>query len=258
VLPSLDVPVAQCLPGRAGDLPDGLLLVHLLAMTRGTGVGGAADMDVVMTEPGPWLPAILAAPALDAPGTTFRYDNAAAHLAAIALDAALGGGLDRFARERLFAPLDITAYEWKTDSLGVPRGDWGVVVSTRDLAELGALYLARGSRRGQRIVSERYVARATTAVTAGGAPEDEAYGLMWWVEPGATPPGFFAGGYAGQLLSVIPALGLVTVLTGEEEALRPGWRSARSVVRDFVVPALAGGGGQAVGVRGRCGSGPRR
>ena len=239
VLPSLDVPVAQYVPAGPGELPPALTLRHLLTMTRGTAVGGGADMNVVMEDPGPWLPAILAAPRLDEPGTRFRYDNAAAHLAAVALDAALGGGLADLARERLFAPLGITDYDWRTDSQGVPRGDGYVWISPRDLARLGELYRHGGTWRGTRIVSEAHVVAATTPVTSGGPPEEEAYGLLWWVEPDRTPPGFFAGGHAGQLLQVVPDLGLVVVLTGEEEALQDDARSARPVVRDLVVPACA-------------------
>ena len=240
VLPSLDVPVARYVPAGPGELPPALTLRHLLTMTRGTAVGGSADMDVVMEDPGPWLPAILGAQRLDEPGTTFRYDNAAAHLAALALDAALGDGLARLARECLFAPLGITDYDWVTDSQGVPRGDWGVVISTMNLARLGELYRQGGTWRGIRIVSEAHVAAATTPVTRGGPPEQEAYGLLWWVEPDGTSPGFFAGGHAGQLLQVVPDLGLVVVLTGEEEALQDGARSGRPVVREMVVPAFLG------------------
>ncbi len=149
VLPSLDVSVARYLPAGPGELPPALTLRHLLTMTRGTAVDGPADMNVVMEEPGPWLARILAAPRLDEPGASFRYDNAAAHLAALALDAALGGDLAGFARERLFAPLGITDVRWGTDSSGVPRGDGYLVISTRDLARLGELYRHGGAGAGR-------------------------------------------------------------------------------------------------------------
>lgn len=43
-------------------------------------------------------------------------------------------------------------------------------------------------------------------------------------------PHYFAAGYAGQSLTVIPHLRLVAVTTGEERRLRPGWRNPRHAV----------------------------
>lgn len=129
---------------------------------------------------------------------------------------------------------------WCTDSRGVPRGDGGLALSTLDAARLGELYLRRGVLGGRRIVSERHVAAATTPVTGGGPPEEVAYGLMWWIEPDAGPPAFFAGGHAGQLVAVVPDLELVCVLTGEEDALRAGATSGRPVLRSHVIPACTG------------------
>jgi hypothetical protein len=43
-------------------------------------------------------------------------------------------------------------------------------------------------------------------------------------------PHFFAAGYAGQSLTVIPDLGVVAVTVGDEARLRPGWRNARHAV----------------------------
>jgi hypothetical protein len=43
-------------------------------------------------------------------------------------------------------------------------------------------------------------------------------------------PHFFAAGYAGQSLTVIPDLGVVAVTAGDEARLFPGWRNARHAV----------------------------
>jgi hypothetical protein len=43
-------------------------------------------------------------------------------------------------------------------------------------------------------------------------------------------PHFFAAGYAGQSLTVIPERELVVVTTGDDAALERGWRNARHAV----------------------------
>lgn len=79
------------------------------------------------------------------------------------------------------------------------------VMSARDLARFGVLFLNKGSWNGKRIVPEKWVAESTKgwsdAVTYGG----DRYGYMWWVNQDH----YSARGAGGHYLVVVPSLNLV-------------------------------------------------
>ena len=201
---------------------------HLLTMTGGTENDGPWEIDEVIALPSGWREHVEAAPQLEPPGTSFRYDNAAVHLLGCALADAVGRSLADYAHEHLFGPLGIDAFEWPSDPEGYSWGFGHLRLRPRDLARIGELWRLGG----EGIVPAAYVADATCAHTPGGSPEDEGYGYLWWVGERS----FFAGGYAGQALVVVPEERLVVAATGVEERLRPGWRNPRHALAE----ALAG------------------
>jgi CubicO group peptidase (beta-lactamase class C family) len=222
---SLDEPVANHL----ADARQPYTFRQLLTMTAGVETDGAWEIDAVMARPSGWLRWILSAPRRTEPGVEFAYDNGAAHVLGAAVAAAVGSPLSRFAARELFAPLGIDTFDWPRDPDGHDYGFGHLRLRPRDLAALGALYLNDGAVDGRRLVSSGFVAQATRAHTAGGPPEHAGYGFLWWVDDDPFPH-FFAAGYAGQSLTVIPELELIAVTTGDERRLRPGWRNARHAV----------------------------
>ena len=90
-------------------------------------------------------------------------------------------------------------------------------MSTRDLARFGLLFLRDGRWRDQQIIPADWV-RESTATHSEIGP-DSGYGYMWWtgVEGGLFPNvrvkehSFFASGYRGQRVIVLPYRNLVIV-----------------------------------------------
>ncbi|MEV5438416.1 serine hydrolase domain-containing protein [Streptomyces sp. NPDC052682] len=244
----LDATVAALLGGAVPEAFREVSVRHLLTMTGGTDPSGPYDIDAVMALPAGWTNTLLTAPRLARPGTRFRYDNGAAHLLAACLQRALGEeDLEAYAVRRLFAPLGITRRHWPRDPEGVPYGFGHLRLAPPDLVALARLWLAAGvAPEGHRLFSAAYAAEATRAHTAGGPPEGVGYGYLWWVTELAGRPAYFAGGYAGQHVVVVPSLDLITVTTGAEAALRPGWRPALDLVPG-IVAAAAGAAGSEVG-----------
>lgn len=204
-LASLDVEVAH-----------GYTLRALLTMTSGIDTG---DIDDVMALETSWLAPLLA---VRPTRSGFAYDNGGAHVAACFLADAVGGPLDEYAAEALFAPLGITAWHWPRDPDGYAYGFGHLQLRPRDIARLGELYLSGGGG----LLDGAFVHEATRPQSPGGAPEGCAYGYCWWVDGGV----YFAAGYAGQCLVVSPATRTVAVATGSEERLRDGWRNARHAI----------------------------
>jgi CubicO group peptidase (beta-lactamase class C family) len=96
---------------------------------------------------------------------------------------------------------------------GEPGASWGLRLRLRDLAKIGQLVLDRGVWRGQRILPESWIAIMTAPQVV--RPRTT-YGFLWWLgreqANGREVATISAYGWGGQLLSVIPSLGLVVAV----------------------------------------------
>lgn len=200
---------------------------HLLEMTGGAHADDPmGDIDAVMELPSAWVDRLLLRPQGTEPGTVFSYDNGSAHELSAALSARLGP-VDEFAGRHVFEPLGIEGWHWMRDPEGVPWGGSGLRLSPRQLAVLGEAWRTDALGLGE------LLAEATTARSPGGIPEDRPYGRMFWIDEVAGGPAFFAGGYAGQHVLVVPHRRLTLVTTGDERRLVPGWRAGLEVTREL-------------------------
>ncbi|MGY3452530.1 serine hydrolase domain-containing protein [Bradyrhizobium sp. USDA 4353] len=85
-------------------------------------------------------------------------------------------------------------------------------MSARDLARFGVLYLNGGRWNGAQIVPAHWVTESTTRMSDTEQPE-RGYGYLWWTYTKADGSlnAFFANGYGGQLVVVVPSKRLVLV-----------------------------------------------
>jgi CubicO group peptidase (beta-lactamase class C family) len=84
-------------------------------------------------------------------------------------------------------------------------------------------------------VTTDWVKESTKKQSEGGFPEGEQYGYLWWVTNLKGHPAYFAGGYGGQFIYVIPDLDLVVVITSNLD--RPHMEN-RGIIGDFILPAV--------------------
>lgn len=87
--------------------------------------------------------------------------------------------------------------------------------TTRDWARFGLLYLKKGNWNGEQIFSENWVDYTVTPTNSS----EGVYGAQFWLNAGGHLPDvpkdvFFADGYQGQRIFVIPSKELVIVRTG--------------------------------------------
>lgn len=227
IVPTLEAPLAQSLPvPHAGGLTPAtgaITIRQLLTMSGGfrwdeTGVA-EYNAWVVAADPVGYL---LARPLASPPGAAFTYNSAAVHLLSVALTAAIERPLEGFATEALFAPLGITRVRWEPLADGSPNGGSGIDLRPRDLAKIGALWLAGGSTGPVRVFDESYRDAAVTqsfGTWSNAALSQYGYGYLWWVARTPHGDGFFAWGFGGQIIFVVPAKAMVVVVTTE-------WRGA--------------------------------
>ncbi len=164
-----------------------------------------------------------AAPLAVPPGTRWSYaDTNYVLLSRIVRDSVGGSAQDvlRFAHSELFGPLGMRQVTLDFDATGTPVGASHMLASPRDWARFGQLYLDDGVVGGRRILPAGWVAQSATPTLATG------YGAGFWSNrvPGnvpnwgvpwglasAPPDTFFARGFMGQFVVVIPSQRLVIV-----------------------------------------------
>ncbi|WP_395847038.1 serine hydrolase domain-containing protein [Cystobacter fuscus] len=243
LIEDLDDPLGGPLGLPAGHPAAGHTWRHLLTQTRGCATDGPWDIDELMALPRGWVDHVLAAPRLHAPGTAFRYDSGGVHVLGAALSAVVGRPLSAYAEERLFAPLGIDEWFWPRDPEGRAYGFGHLRLSPESLRRLGELWLGLGTWRGRSLVPEAYMREMVREQSAGGPPEGTAHGYLTWVERGY----FFAGGWAGQHVVVVPSAHAVVVTTGDPgfdpgppptDRMPPNWRPGLDLVRTQLLPLL--------------------
>ncbi len=151
-------------------------------------------------------------------GTT----NILAKIIRLRLEAAGLRSLD-FIRRELFDPLGMSSAVFEPDPSGTFVGSSYLWATPRDWARFGLFYLQDGVWQGQRILPEGWVTYSSTPTPL--APLGQ-YGAHFWLNAGsASNPAdrvwpqvptdaFFAEGYQGQRVVIIPSRKLVVVRFG--------------------------------------------
>ena len=145
------------------------------------------------------------------------YSTGSTHLLSAILTKATGSSTLTFARSALGAPLGITFGAWTRDPQGIYLGGNEMAMRPRDLLRIGEMYLNGGRHNGQQVVSEGWVRASLEARTVSRRSSDRHYGYGWWIRTLADRPVFYAWGYGGQFLFLVPSLRTVVVVTSVSE-----------------------------------------
>jgi len=175
---------------------------------------------------------------LYAPGTGFKYSSAAAHLLGGVLRKVSGQSVLAFAEAELFRPLGMGKVVWYADATGLQSGGMSGLWRSRDILKLGELYLRSGRWRGREIVPPTYVADSVKVHNAGDFFGERArYGYMWWIANIAGHDAFYAKGYGGQYLIVIPDADFVVLCTSDW--MQPEYPQHFALVETYILPSAA-------------------
>ncbi len=222
---SLDAPILQFLGGhKIANLDDRkkrITLRHLLTMTAGLewhedlAYDDPRNSADIMEASHDWVQYVIDQPMADEPGKTFVYNSGATILLAQIFKKVTGKNLDEYAAEHLFKPLNMR-YFWKHSPTGLPDTEGGLYLSAHDLAKIGQLFLKSGTWEGKDVVSSAWIKDSVAPhVTVPGG--NWKYGYQWWLQPiGSSPEDitWFARGFGGQQLIVLPEYDIVAVFTG--------------------------------------------
>jgi CubicO group peptidase (beta-lactamase class C family) len=202
-----------------------------------------------------WVRYVLSRDLLDPPGTEMRYSTGNTHLLSAILTKATGESTWQFADRALARPLGFNLAPWMRDPQGIYFGGNEMAMTPREMLAFGELYRNHGRLNGRRVVSDAWVTQSFTVRTYSPR-SGQAYGYGWWSNEFAGYETYFAWGYGGQYIFIVPALDLTVVTTS---APTPGdeRRENRDGIFDLLerqiipsVASLAGADQQATGASG--------
>ncbi len=216
----LEAPVAVPEWQQQGDARSAITLQQLLQMRSGLEFredyvdGQASDViPMLMFEGRHDMGSFAAAkPLLHAPGSVWSYASGTTNIICRILRDVVGDGASgmlAFMKERLFEPIGMTTALPKFDSSGTFVGSSYCLATPQDFARFGQLYLNDGCWDEHRVLPDGWVDHARRVTYAD---VDQAYGAHWWLVPGK--PWFYASGYDGQRILIVPEKDLVVVRCG--------------------------------------------
>jgi CubicO group peptidase (beta-lactamase class C family) len=190
-----------------------------------------------------WVRHALSRPLVNAPGTVMTYSTGNTHLLSAILTKATGKSTWQFAQETLARPMGFTLAQWPRDPQGIYFGGNDMSMTPRQMLTFGQMYLDGGSVSGKQVVPEDWIEISLTARTVSRRESDRYYGYGWWVRELARHDTFYAWGYGGQFIFLVPKLDLVVVVTSSSEPgseRRSHLGAVYGIVEDVIIPTVAG------------------
>jgi CubicO group peptidase (beta-lactamase class C family) len=221
-LKGLDQPIVDFFPELAKDkdsLKRTITIEDLLTMRSGLESTSGRNYGAWVQSPN-WVRHVLNRPMSAEPGTRVEYSTGSSHLLSAILTKATKRSTWQFAQDELARPLGFTLARWPADPQGIFFGGNEMLMTPRQMIAFGELY-ARAGRVGERqIVPKTWVDWSFIARGRSRWGSDREYGGGWWIRDLAGRPTYYAWGYGGQFIFVVPSIDMVIVTTSRSDVSR--------------------------------------
>jgi CubicO group peptidase (beta-lactamase class C family) len=158
------------------------------------------------------------------PGTIFNYSSGNANILSRIIRHSVGDArYAAFPYQALFHKINMYSLLLEPDASGTYIGSSYSYATARDFARFGLLYYNNGVWNGEQLLPENWVKETTKPATANKL---QRYGYQFWLNgldekdpgkrwfPDAPADMFFADGYGGQNVFIIPSKKLIVVRLG--------------------------------------------
>ena len=221
-IPSVDQLAAAYLPELAADkdpMKRGMCIEDLLTMrsglesTSGRGYGA-------WVQSKNWVSYVIRRPLIDPPGTRVEYSTGSSHLLSAIITKATKMSTWQFAQEELAKPLGFSLAKWPTDPQGIYFGGNEMLMTPRQMIEFGELYLNDGKLGDRQIIPKNWIEKTQVGRGRSRWGSDREYGYGFWIREFNGHKSYYAWGYGGQFVFIVPAKDLVIVTTSRSDVSR--------------------------------------
>lgn len=148
------------------------------------------------------------------PGTSFQY-KPDPQIIVYLLEEIYKTEITQLFETKLLSHFRNTDYEWNREVIQ------DMQVSIQLLDEFGQLLLSKGVVGESRLFSELYYEQSICKYSDGNFPECVPYGLGWWIDSLVEVPYFYASGFGGQYLVVVPQENMTISLLSDMDRPHP-------------------------------------
>jgi len=248
LIPGVKEPIATYFPELRKD-PDrrkqAITVEDLLTMRSGLESTSGRNYGAWVRSAN-WVRYALRQPIVSQPGTSMEYSTGSSHLLSAILTKVARTSTWQFAQDALGTPLGFRLARWPRDPQGVYFGGNEMLLTPRQMASIGELYLNRGRVGSRQVVPAAWVDTSCIPRTTSVWDGDRRYGYGWWIQDFEGTTACFAWGYGGQYIFVFRELDLVVVATSStavSEERRGHRRRLFDLIEAQVLrPALAAAG----------------
>jgi CubicO group peptidase (beta-lactamase class C family) len=231
--------LADALPAPAEEARRAITIEDLLTMRSGLESTSNRNYGAWVQSRN-WVRHALAKPLIAKPGSEMIYSTGNSHLLSAILAKATGRSTWQFAQEVLAKPLGFSLAQWPRDPQGVYFGGNDMLMTPRQMLAFGALYLNDGRIGAAQVVSEAFVEESFVPRGRSRVSGRE-YGYGWWIREMAGRRAYYAWGFGGQYIVLVPSLDLIVVSTSAatvSEDRRTHRRSVEEIIEHLIVAAL--------------------
>ena len=151
-------------------------------------------------------------------------------------------GLEKYADNKLFKPLNITKYQWQYTPQNVANTAGSLQMRSLDYAKYAQLYKNNGFWKGNRILSKEWIQKTFAHQIQIPERENEFYSYLFWDKSveykGKHYETYYCAGNGGNEFIIFKDLPLVIIITSKAYNKPYGHPQAEKIVKDFILPAI--------------------
>jgi len=151
-------------------------------------------------------------------------------------------GLEKYADNKLFKPLNITKYQWQYTPQNVANTAGSLQMRSLDYAKYAQLYKNNGIWNGNQILSKEWIQKTFAHQIKIPERENEFYSYLFWNKSveykGKHYETYYCAGNGGNEFIIFKDLPLVIIITSKAYNKPYGHPQAEKIVKDFILPAI--------------------
>ena len=172
----------------------------------------------------------------------WHYFTAGVILLGDILQKMVPGGLEQYAKDKLFTPLGIANYQWQYTPQKIPNTAGGIQMNALDFAKYGQLYKNKGKWKNTQVIPADWVAKTFTIQQQISSRNQEYYGYLFWNKSFPVKDklyeAFYCAGNGGNYIIVFKDQPLVIVITATAYGQSYAHPQVAKMIAEYILPAV--------------------
>ncbi|MBB5623866.1 CubicO group peptidase (beta-lactamase class C family) [Pedobacter cryoconitis] len=175
-------------------------------------------------------------------GKQWSYFTAGMIILGDILEKSIPGGVESYAKRKLFDPLGIDQYEWFRAPKDQPYMGGGLKLRALDFAKYGQLYKNGGLWKGQRLIAEQWISKSFDHLQTLPPDRPGFYGYLFWNKAfnvnGKAYEVYYASGNGGNKIYIFKDQPLVIVVNASAYGRGFAHAQVDQLMEQYIIPAV--------------------